>query len=191
MLPVRTATLTLKTGSRSSRGPPSLPRARSAVRSLTTGCRAQQQQLGPGSQASQRRGEDLDRGDPGSWEHSPEWMGSQGGGWGRDAGAPVFSAQSQHGNGVVSVTAHAASRQDPPPGAALGAWQEWRTLRFNEATRQSVAKVWVHEGRWQGSGGSVRAQPECLAMEYLKSMASAGAPARCRCEHIAIKASTS
>ena len=24
--------------------------------------------------------------DPGSWDHSPEWMGNQGGGWGRDAG---------------------------------------------------------------------------------------------------------
>jgi hypothetical protein len=89
----------------------------------------------------------------------------------------VFSTQSQHGNGVVSVTAHAASRQDPPPGTGLEggarAWQEWRTLRFNEATRQSVAKVWVHEGV-QGGGGREHAQPECLAMEYLKSMASAG-----------------
>ena len=24
--------------------------------------------------------------DPGSWDNSPEWMGNQGGGWGRDAG---------------------------------------------------------------------------------------------------------
>ena len=112
--------------------------------------------------------------DPGAWEHSPEWMGRQGGGWGRDEGALVFTAESQHGNGTVSVTAHAAARQDPSPhGMAAGRVlrQEWRTLRFNEATRQSVAKVWVAEG----ADGRVHAQPECLGMEYVKSMASAGA----------------
>ena len=175
MLPVRSATWKWKTSTRSSRGSLSIPCTRSAVRRLITGCRGHQEP-GFSSQARHVRGEDLDREDPGTWEHSPEWMGSQGGGWGRDAGATVFSAQSQHGNGTVSVTAHAASRQDPPSGAAMQgarAWQEWRTLRFNEATRQSVAKVWVLEGA-DGSAGSVRAQPECMAMEYLKSMASAG-----------------
>jgi hypothetical protein len=50
--------------------------------------------------------------------------------------------------------------------------QEWRTLRFNEKTRQSVARVW----RWRRRDGAeaVHAQPDCLAMEYLKTMASAG-----------------
>ena len=101
-------------------------------------------------------------------------MGSQAGGWGRDEGTLVFTAESQHGNGTVSVTAHAATRQDPPPqGMSAGrlVWQEWRTLRFNEATRQSVAKVWVADG----ADGTVHAQAECLGMEYVKTMAATGA----------------
>ena len=44
--------------------------------------------------------------DPGSWELSPEWWGSQGGGWGRSAGELCFQQRSNHGNGWVTVTAH-------------------------------------------------------------------------------------
>ncbi|EIE25796.1 hypothetical protein COCSUDRAFT_32382 [Coccomyxa subellipsoidea C-169] len=47
--------------------------------------------------------------------------------------------------------------------------QEWRVLRFNEVTRQSVARVWQP---LDGSSGA-HAQADCLGMEYLKTMASA------------------
>ena len=71
--------------------------------------------------------------DPGDWEMSPEWCGlqfqayccrqaleapqssdkaidacrygTQGGGWGRDAGTVAFHRQSEHGNGQVCCTA--------------------------------------------------------------------------------------
>ena len=115
------------------------------------------------------------RTDPGAWEYSPEWMGSQGGSWGRDTGTTVFSELSHCGNGLVTVTSHAASHQEPASAelfqrsAGGGMLQEWRVLRFNEVTRQSVARVWQ-----PADGGSAVAQAECLGMEYLKTMASAG-----------------
>lgn len=68
------------------------------------------------------------------------------------AGRVVFEQQSALGQGVVSVTAHEASFQerwawDRASGGAGGApgaaEQEWRVLRFNGVTRQSVAKVHV------------------------------------------------
>ncbi|KAK9915588.1 hypothetical protein WJX75_001243 [Coccomyxa subellipsoidea] len=104
-------------------------------------------------------------------------MGSQGGSWGRDAGTTVFSQLSHCGNGLVTVTSHAASHQEPPlaerlqRGAEGGMLQEWRVLRFNEITRQSVARVWQPA---DGSSGAL-AQADCLGMEYLKTMASAAA----------------
>ena len=86
------------------------------------------------------------------------------------AGMVVFQQESQHGNGTVAVTAHAAScplwERD---GRGM---QEWRTMRFNEVTRQSVGRVRVPQ-RADGAA-ALEMQPECLAMEYLKTMASAG-----------------
>ena len=86
------------------------------------------------------------------------------------AGVVVFQQESQHGNGTVAVTAHAAScplwERD---GRGM---QEWRTMRFNEVTRQSVGRVRVPQ-RADGAA-ALEMQPECLAMEYLKTMASAG-----------------
>lgn len=122
--------------------------------------------------------------DPGAWEFSPEWMGSQGGGWGRDEGTTIFSQLSHCGNGLVTVTSHAASHMDPPPPGSLlskregGVLQDWRTLRFNGVTRQSVAKVW----RPADGGSDTLAQADCLGMEYLKTMASAG---EAGCQHAA------
>lgn len=49
--------------------------------------------------------------DPGECKYSPEWFGTQGGGWGRNPGATIFAESSAFGNGVVSVTAHESSRQ--------------------------------------------------------------------------------
>ncbi len=77
----------------------------------------------------------------------------QGGGWGAGAGATVFEARSVH-NGRVHVTAHACGAQ------------QWRVLRFNADTRQSVALCTLLPG------GGVAARPEVLAMEYLKVIAS-------------------
>lgn len=122
--------------------------------------------------------------DPGAWEYSPEWMGSQGGGWGRDKGTTIFSQLSHCGNGLVTVTSHAASQMEPPPPGSLlsqtqgSVLQDWRTLRFNGVTRQSVAKVW----RPADGGSDMLAQADCLGMEYLKTMASAGEAA---CQHAA------
>lgn len=108
----------------------------------------------------------------------------QGGGYGRDAGELVFERQSECGNGRITVTAHAAF----PASERAGAGEEqWRVLRFNDATRQSVARVAVRrsaggaarEGPETGSASSVglclEAQPRCLAADYLKTVASAGA----------------
>eukprot|EP00887_Chlorella_sp_A99_P005280 scaffold1.g5280.t1 len=157
--------------------------------------------------------------DPGHWNYSPEWHGTQGGSWGRDEGATVFAAQSAAGNGRVTVTAHPASRagadtrRPGEPARADGThggrtWEEWRVLRFNDVTRQTVARVTVTArpaadasgagasspgGGSPGGGGSagggpgsagasgrqqalqLEAQPDCLAQEYLKTMASVAA----------------
>lgn len=159
-----------------------------------------------------------------SWNYSPEWYGTQGGGWGRDAGVTVFSAQSRCGNGHVTVTAHPASykglssasassgtRTSSPSSSSSSAssgsedptwqWDEWRVLRFNGITRQSVNRVMVtrpvlpadaattagaaaEEGGTQEQQqqppqavkqGTVVVQPACLAQEYLKTVAAATA----------------
>lgn len=49
--------------------------------------------------------------------------------------------------------------------------QEWRVLRFNNVTRQSVnyVRCWHENGACEAV-----IQPECLAFEYLKTMASVG-----------------
>eukprot|EP00850_Spirogloea_muscicola_P023610 SM000372S13686 [mRNA] locus=s372:50671:53613:+ [translate_table: standard] len=108
-----------------------------------------------------------------------------GGGWGRGPGEAVFRAASAAGNGLVAVTAHTAAWQAPEldlgladvldqaPGSGLQvAGQEWRVLRFNGVTRQSVAKV---TAVIRGPGEvALRQQPNCLAFEYPKSMVAAG-----------------
>lgn len=46
--------------------------------------------------------------------------------------------------------------------------EEWRVLRFNKVTRQSVSRVSIDESK----GSLIEANPECLASEYLKTIAS-------------------
>lgn len=96
--------------------------------------------------------------DPGHWNLSPEWFGQQGGGWGRNSGNIIFDQMSNL-NGLVQVTSHPAS----PMG--LEGYAEWRVLRFNAITRQSVTRL--HDC---GTGLSV--DRNCLATEYLKTVAS-------------------
>ena len=116
------------------------------------------------------------------------WYGTQGGGWGRDEGATVFSADSTCGNGRVSVTAHPATgRPSNSPrrgggggtsgGGSADSWEEWRVLRFNDVTRQTVMRCTVTAAPSGGSGQapSVVAQPDCLAQEYLKTTAAVAA----------------
>ena len=127
------------------------------------------------------------------------WYGTQGGGWGRDAGATVFSADSGCGNGRVTVTAHPATgRPSNSPRSNAGSssgssssgggggggggsggteqsWEEWRVLRFNDVTRQTVMRCTVTpSGSTSSSSNALQvvAQPDCLAQEYLKTTAA-------------------
>eukprot|EP00803_Ostreobium_quekettii_P001763 evm.model.scf_309.1 EVM.evm.TU.scf_309.1 scf_309:4395-8613(+) len=112
--------------------------------------------------------------DPGDWRHSPEWWGTQGGGWGRSDGKIVFRRDSEVGNGQVTVTSHEA--YEVPAGGTggqEGSYHEWRVLRFNDVTRQGVARVMVTPR--SDTLSLEEAQPDCLAFEYLKTMAAAGA----------------
>ncbi|GMH40504.1 hypothetical protein BSKO_08408 [Bryopsis sp. KO-2023] len=104
--------------------------------------------------------------DPGSWDVSPEWWGTQGGGWGRNEGSTVFEKESLHGNGLVTVTAHPAQGNPSQPQTGTS---EWRVLRFNGVTRQSVNRVVQVQG-----SSDLSVDPNCLAFEYLKTMAVAG-----------------
>lgn len=109
----------------------------------------------------------LPKSDPGHWDFSPEWWGTEAGGWGRTAGTVIFQKTSLAANGVITVTAHPASSL--PDYLHPGTPQEWRVLRFNGATRQSVARV------SPPPSGPPRAWPHVLAFEYLKTMAAATA----------------
>ena len=112
--------------------------------------------------------------DPGAWARAVEWCGvrsnaqprwpnsyalrarrygTQGGGWGRDAGQVVFDERSRF-NGRVSVTQH-------PAGDGL----QWRVLRFGADTRQSIALC-------APAGDQVAARSDVLAQEYLKAIAA-------------------
>ena len=55
--------------------------------------------------------------------------------------------------------------------ALAGADHEWRVLRFNNVTRQSVCRVLL-----PASGGPALPVPVCIATEYLKSMLASGLP---------------
>jgi len=134
-------------------------------------------------------------GDNGHWNYSPEWWGTQGpGGWGQSAGQVVFEGQSKL-NGSIQVTAHAASkggfesdslavnRDDFSSDVALR--EEWRVLRFNAITRQSVNRVTIlsedepasapedqQQREWLQPRMVMHLHPECLPPEYLKTVAS-------------------
>uniref|UniRef100_A0A0E0PBG9 Uncharacterized protein n=2 Tax=Oryza TaxID=4527 RepID=A0A0E0PBG9_ORYRU len=108
--------------------------------------------------AGARRQPPLDEGD---WSYHREW-------WGEDEGPgegahTVFRRHSEHGNGVVSVSAYPASRPASDEWTVTERWlqernariypnsfganqfkilgYQWRVMRFNDHTRQSVAKV--------------------------------------------------
>jgi len=95
-----------------------------------------------------------------AWDRSPEWWGTQGGGWGRDGGAEVYRGESAVGNGSVGVTSHSCAGEG---GEEAGF--AWRVLRFNGTTRQSVVCV----GRETGD-----ADAGTVAFEYVKGMLAGG-----------------
>lgn len=108
--------------------------------------------------------------DPCGWERAPEWWGTQGGGWGRQEGEVVFEEVSRVGNGIVQVTSHHCEEESGEDGEINGTKKlEWRVLRFNETTRQSVAKVAVIWDPTQKRTVET-CQVQCLAFEYLKTM---------------------
>ena len=95
------------------------------------------------------------------------------------------------GGAARGAPAHAASSsgfdssgEEDDAGASLR--QEWRVLRFNGTTRQSVSRVSVTDDAdvraggpaqqqqrwWLEAGQRAVAVPECLAQEYLKSQVS-------------------
>ena len=99
--------------------------------------------------------------DPGDWDFSPEWYGTQGGGYGRDDGVVVYRS------GEVAVTAHPSSSGDE---------FEWRVLRFGD-TRQSVSLVKRKKtgespccSSSSPPSGQVALEPTCLAFEYTKTL---------------------
>lgn len=94
------------------------------------------------------------------------------------------------------MTCHPASKHDPIPIHATAAcpeeasqleqeqqhhsnashssreFQEWRVLRFNEETVQSVARVSVGSSR--STEASVQQRPDCMAFLYMKTIGAAG-----------------
>lgn len=72
----------------------------------------------------------------------------------------------------VVVTAHQAASAAHEGRAHVGS-EQWRVLRFNAVTRQSVNRVRPsHSGQGQEAA---EARPECLAFPYLRTMAASGA----------------
>ncbi|KAL8211447.1 hypothetical protein R6Q57_005884 [Mikania cordata] len=138
--------------------------------------------------------------DEGDWFYSAEW-------W--DAGDSdanvVFRSVSDKGNGVVSVVASHSSRPNESQWYKTENWlqqryadlhprdvhnrsfrilgYQWRTLRFNDDTRQSTAKVMAAYDESDPGSIFLWQQAHCLAVPYLKSMVSVGLTSLlCNCE---------
>ncbi|KAK2967908.1 hypothetical protein RJ640_010518 [Escallonia rubra] len=138
--------------------------------------------------------------DEGDWFYSSEWWGS-----GSHGGHTVFRSTSDKGNGVVSVLAYPSSRPhevhwpgtekwlqqryaETHPGCAhngefriLG--YQWRTLRFNDDTRQSTVKIMAANTKSDPRTVHFMQQAHCLAVPYLKSMVSAGLATMASCNY--------
>ena len=70
------------------------------------------------------------------------------------------------------MTAHPASSRGHDGQEYVGS-EQWRVLRFNTVTRQSVNRVRLrHDGRGHEAA---EARPDCLAFPYLRTMAASGA----------------
>ncbi|KAK4425418.1 hypothetical protein Salat_1735800 [Sesamum alatum] len=129
--------------------------------------------------------------DEGDWFYSSEW-------WGGDSSnsQTVFRENSHSGNGVVSVLAHPCSKPDRFYWARTEKWlqqryaeicpglkhdgkfrvsgYEWRTLHFNDYTRESTVKILAAYREEEPGSLCFMQQAHCLAVPYVKSMVSAG-----------------
>ncbi|VVB05218.1 unnamed protein product [Arabis nemorensis] len=131
--------------------------------------------------------------DEGDWFYSPEWWDPH------ENGHTVSQSTSEKGNGIVSVVAHPSSLPSRDSWGETERWLEkrymeiimprdggekdgrfkilgyqWRSLRFNDDTRQSTVKVMAACRELQPGPVFYMQQPHCLAVPYLKSMASVG-----------------
>ncbi|XP_071940666.1 uncharacterized protein [Coffea arabica] len=120
-------------------------------------------------------------GDEGDWFYSSEW-------WGTDSGSDgqtVFRAVSDKGNGVVSVLAYPSSKPDNIYWHKTESWlqqrfaeihpfcenngfkvigYQWRTLHFNDDTRQSTVKIMAAYEKSDPASVFYMQQPHCLAV---------------------------
>ncbi|KAL1219999.1 hypothetical protein V5N11_028807 [Cardamine amara subsp. amara] len=132
--------------------------------------------------------------DEGDWFYSPEWWDPN------NDGHTVSRSTSAKGNGVVSVVSHPSSLPSRDSWGETERWLEkrymeimssdgdgdekigrfkilgyqWRSLRFNDDTKQSTVKVMAACRELQLSSVFYMQQPHCLAVPYLKSMVSVG-----------------
>ncbi|XP_071938141.1 uncharacterized protein [Coffea arabica] len=119
--------------------------------------------------------------DEGDWFYSSEW-------WGTDSGSDgqtVFRAVSDQGNGVVSVLAYPSSKPDNIHWHKTESWlqqrfaeihpfcenngfkvigYQWRTLHFNDDTRQSTVKIMAAYEKSNPASVFYMQQPHCLAV---------------------------
>eukprot|EP00257_Ricinus_communis_P020973 XP_015580348.1 uncharacterized protein LOC8265731 isoform X2 [Ricinus communis] len=122
--------------------------------------------------------------DEGDWFYSSEW-------WGTDSsssssnGHTVLRSTSNRGNGVVSVVAYPSSRPSKVDWPKAEKWfsqryaemhpveehdvfrivgYQWRTLRFNDDTRQSTAKVMAAYHQSLPNSIFLMQQSHCLAV---------------------------
>ncbi|KAJ4838719.1 hypothetical protein Tsubulata_023238 [Turnera subulata] len=145
--------------------------------------------------------------DEGHWRYSKEWWGTIASG-----GRTVFRSASTKGNGVVSVVSHPSSKPSEEEWQETEKWlerryreevggqggnggegfrvlgYEWRTLRFNDETRQSTVKVMAACPQSEPSSVFLMQQPHCLAVPYVKSMVSLGLASVASCGYDLLQA---
>ncbi|CAM8927106.1 unnamed protein product [Rhodiola kirilowii] len=135
--------------------------------------------------------------DEGDWRFAKEWWGLRG----QPEGHTVFRSRSSQGNGIVSVVSHPSSTPVAREWPRTEKWlqeryaavngvkeqfmilgYEWRSLKFNDDTRQSTVKVMSACSESYPDYPFLMQLPHCLATPFrssvifadLKSMVSTG-----------------
>ncbi|KAG8369800.1 hypothetical protein BUALT_Bualt14G0051300 [Buddleja alternifolia] len=142
--------------------------------------------------------------DDGHWFYSSEWLED-----GSSNSHTVFREASHHGNGVVSVLSHPSSKPDRFYWARTEKWldqryaeisagfkhngkfrvsgYQWRTLQFNDFTRQSTVKILAAYREEEPGSFCVMQQANCLATPSVKSLISAGLATISSCNYDLLK----
>ncbi|KAA8527813.1 hypothetical protein F0562_035318 [Nyssa sinensis] len=137
--------------------------------------------------------------DEGDWFYSSEWWGNE------SEGHTVLRSTSDKGNGIVSVLAYPSSRPNAYYWLGTEKWlqqryaeihpgyehserfrilgYQWRTLRFNDDTRQSTVKIMAAYSESDPGSVYFMQQAYCLAVPYVKSMVSAGLATIASCNY--------